>query len=180
MYDRFLRFRRQNQAPQRSPDPESNQLQEWTIPRSMNRPLTDIQCVTAASSSVDKALLILAEIQKTNKRCDNKKTAGLENLREALQDLKQKLIGIDRDLLRRDRHQARAMFLRLDRDFRLDVTEPLKTALLDKVLPACPRIIFAVENILEDGNDVVRKLAAKAVEEDSDECKISETADEMT
>lgn len=71
------------------------------------------------------------------------------------------------------------MFLRLDRDFRLDVTEPLKTALLDKVLPACPRIILAVENILEDGNDVVQKLAAKAVEEDSDECKISETADEM-
>ncbi|KAF5512520.1 hypothetical protein CGCA056_v012174 [Colletotrichum aenigma] len=116
---------------------------------------------------------------KTNQRCDKKKIAELENFREALQDLKQKLIGIDRDLLRRDRHQARAMFLRLDRDFRLDVTEPLKTALLDKVLPACSRIILAVEDILEDGNAVVRTLASKAVEEDSDECKISEAADGM-
>lgn len=71
------------------------------------------------------------------------------------------------------------MFLRLDRDFRLDVTEPLKTALLDKVLPACSRIILAVEDILEDGNAVVRTLASKAVEEDSDECKISEAADGM-
>ncbi|KAJ3950875.1 hypothetical protein N0V92_012734 [Colletotrichum tropicale] len=180
MYKRFLRFRRQNQEPRRSPDPESNQPQEWTIPRSINRPLTDIQCVTAASSSVDKALLILAEIQKTHKRCDKENTAELENLRQALQDLKRKLIGIDKDLLRRDRHQARAMFLRLDRDFRLDVTEPLKTALLDKVLPACPRIILAVEDILEDGNAVVRKLAAKAAEEDSNDRKILEAAEEMT
>lgn len=107
MYKRFLRFRRQNQEPQRSPDPESNQPREWTIPRSMNRPLTDIQCVTAASSSVDKALPILAEIQKTNQRCDKKKIAELENFREALQDLKQKLIGVDRDLLRRDRRKLR-------------------------------------------------------------------------
>ncbi|KAF4872322.1 hypothetical protein CGCSCA1_v008471 [Colletotrichum siamense] len=180
MYNRFLRSRRQNQAPQRSPDPESNQPQERMIPRSMNRPLTDIECVNAASSSVDKALLILAEIQKTHKRCDKENATELENLRQALQDLKRKLIGMDRAVLRRDRNQARAIFLRLDRDFRLDVTEPLKTALLDKGLPECRYIIGAVEAILKDGNDVVRKLAAKAAEEDSDDCKISGAADDMT
>lgn len=107
IYNRFLRFRRQNQAPQRSRDPESNQPQEWTIPRSINRPLTDIQCVTAASSSVDKALLILAEIQKTHKRCDKENTTELENLRQALQDLKRKLIGMDRAVLRRGRSKLR-------------------------------------------------------------------------
>ncbi|KAF4480878.1 hypothetical protein CGGC5_v010988 [Colletotrichum fructicola Nara gc5] len=117
---------------------------------------------------------------KTHKRCDKENTAELQNLQQALQDLKRKLIGMDRAVLRRDRNQARAIFLRLDRNFRLDVTEPLKTALLDKVLPECRYIIAAVKAILEDGNDVVRKLAAKAAEEDSDDCKILEAADEMT
>ncbi|KAH0438898.1 hypothetical protein CcaCcLH18_03044 [Colletotrichum camelliae] len=143
--------------------------------------MSDIDCVNAAVSSVSKALLILSEIKKTHKRCEDEEALGLENLQKALKVLKDELDDINGTVLEKHRAQVRARFLRLDRDFRTDVTEPLKTALLDKTMPRYPRIIAAVKAIQQDGHDVVRKLAApvRATEESSDDLSAVEEAKQM-
>lgn len=91
LYKLFPRFSRQKPAPEK---------RVW---RSINRPLSDIDCVNAAVSSVSKALLILSEIKKTHKRCEDEEALGLENLQKALKVLKDELDDINGNVLEKHR-----------------------------------------------------------------------------
>ncbi|KAK2738670.1 hypothetical protein CKAH01_07360 [Colletotrichum kahawae] len=122
------------------------------------KPLDTADCAEAMILSVRKARQILYQVQKRSRPRGNERDAFDHEAGR----LDQALGRIESHLRRGNHHLphvlTRAALLRLDREFRTDVTEPLKMALLMKTKPNFRALRYIVNQIKDEYKSLLSSI----------------------